>query len=81
MATEPNGSHRAGPRMFPADMASRARIACHTRAVAAASACRRAMAAGAVTLEAPLGTPHGDRCAMVRDPFGNIYRIAARTTG
>ncbi|WP_218021035.1 hypothetical protein [Nocardia mikamii] len=49
--------------------------------MAAASACRRAMAAGAVTLEAPLGTPHGDRCAMVRDPFGNIYRIAARTTG
>ncbi len=33
---------------------------------------------GAVTLEAPLDTPYGDRRAMVRDPFGNVYQIASR---
>ena len=36
----------------------------------------RAMAAGAVSLETPRATPYGDRRAMVRDPFGNIYQIA-----
>ena len=36
----------------------------------------RAVAAGAVALEAPLVTPYGDRRAMVRDPFGNIFQIA-----
>ncbi len=36
----------------------------------------RAVAAGATTLEAPLDTPYGDRRAMVRDPFGNVYQIA-----
>jgi uncharacterized glyoxalase superfamily protein PhnB len=39
----------------------------------------RAVAAGAVTLEAPLDTPYGDRRAMVRDPFGNIFQIAHPT--
>ncbi|MGB7796626.1 MAG: VOC family protein [Pseudonocardiaceae bacterium] len=38
----------------------------------------RALVAGAVTLEAPLDTPYGDRRAMVRDPFGNIFQIAHR---
>src|SRR5438874_2021926 len=37
---------------------------------------RRALAAGAVTLEEPLDTPYGDRRAMVRDPFGNLWQIA-----
>lgn len=37
---------------------------------------QRALAAGAVALEAPLDTPYGDRRAMVRDPFGNIFQIA-----
>jgi uncharacterized glyoxalase superfamily protein PhnB len=37
---------------------------------------QRALDAGAVTLEAPLDTPYGDRRAMVRDPFGNILQIA-----
>jgi predicted enzyme related to lactoylglutathione lyase len=37
---------------------------------------RRALAAGATTLEAPLDTPYGDRRAMVRDPFGNVFQIA-----
>jgi PhnB protein len=36
----------------------------------------RAMAAGATTMEPPLDTPYGDRRAMVRDPFGNIFQIA-----
>ena len=36
----------------------------------------RAVAAGAETLEAPLDTPYGDRRAMVRDPFGNVFQIA-----
>ncbi|WP_245922229.1 VOC family protein [Nocardia nova] len=39
---------------------------------------QRAVAAGADTLEAPLDTPYGDRRAMVRDPFGNVYQIASR---
>jgi PhnB protein len=39
----------------------------------------RALAAGAISLEAPLDTPYGDRRAMVRDPFGNVFQIAHRT--
>ena len=37
---------------------------------------RRAVEAGAVTVEEPLDTPYGDRRAMVRDRFGNVYQIA-----
>jgi PhnB protein len=36
----------------------------------------RALSAGAVSIEAPLDTPYGDRRAMVRDPFGNVFQIA-----
>lgn len=36
----------------------------------------RALSAGAVSLEEPLDTPYGDRRAMVRDPFGNVWQIA-----
>jgi uncharacterized glyoxalase superfamily protein PhnB len=36
----------------------------------------RAVAAGAKTLEAPLDTPYGDRRAMVRDPWGNVWQVA-----
>ena len=36
----------------------------------------RAIEAGATTVEAPLDTPYGDRRAMVRDPFGNVFQIA-----
>ena len=39
---------------------------------------RRAVEAGATSLEAPLDTPYGDRRAMVEDPFGNIFQIAHR---
>ena len=38
----------------------------------------RAIAAGAASLEQPLDTPYGDRRAMVRDPFGNVFQIAHR---
>lgn len=37
---------------------------------------RRALAAGAVSLEEPFGTRYGDRRTMVRDPFGNVWQIA-----
>jgi uncharacterized glyoxalase superfamily protein PhnB len=36
----------------------------------------RALRAGALSMEEPLDTPYGDRRAMVRDPFGNIFQIA-----
>ncbi len=39
---------------------------------------RRALDAGAVTIEEPLDTPYGDRRGMVRDPFGNVFQIAHR---
>ena len=39
---------------------------------------RRALDAGATSLEAPLDTPYGDRRAMVRDPFGNVFQMAHR---
>jgi PhnB protein len=38
----------------------------------------RAIAAGASTIEPALDTPYGDRRAMVRDPFGNVFQIAHR---
>jgi PhnB protein len=38
----------------------------------------RALAAGAETIEEPVDTPYGDRRAMVRDPFGNVFQIAHR---
>jgi tRNA-Thr(GGU) m(6)t(6)A37 methyltransferase TsaA len=41
---------------------------------------RRALAAGATSLEAPLDTPYGDRRAMVRDRSGNIFQIAHRAS-
>ena len=43
------------------------------------AAWRRATAAGAESIEAPLDLPYGDRRAMVRDPFGNTWQIATRT--
>ncbi len=39
----------------------------------------RALNAGAMSLEAPFNTPYGDRRAMVRDPFGNVFQMAHRT--
>jgi PhnB protein len=38
----------------------------------------RAVGAGAETVEPPTDTPYGDRRAMVRDRFGNVFQIAHR---
>jgi PhnB protein len=40
------------------------------------AAYERALASGASSIEAPLDTPYGDRRAMVRDPYGNVFQIA-----
>jgi PhnB protein len=37
---------------------------------------RRAMKAGAISLEEPQEMPYGDRRGMVKDPAGNIWQIA-----
>src|SRR5436190_6921840 len=37
---------------------------------------KRALDHGAESIEEPVDTPYGDRRAMVRDPFGNVYQIA-----
>jgi PhnB protein len=37
---------------------------------------RRALDAGATSIEAPRETPYGDRRAMVRDAWGNTWQIA-----
>jgi PhnB protein len=62
---------RAGEReMFPAFL--------YIYVDDADTAYRRALAAGAVSVEEPLNTPYGDRRAMVRDRFGNVFQIAHR---
>jgi PhnB protein len=38
---------------------------------------RRAVAAGAETLELPVDQPYGDRRAMVKDPWGTLWQIAS----
>jgi len=38
---------------------------------------RRAVEAGAETLELPADQPYGDRRAMVQDPWGNLWQIAS----
>ena len=42
------------------------------------STCRRALEAGAVSLEAVWDTPYGDRRGMLKDPWGNVWQVAAR---
>lgn len=39
---------------------------------------RRAIDAGAESLEDPRDTPYGDRRAMIRDSWNNIWQIATR---
>lgn len=39
---------------------------------------RRAVAAGAQSLEAPALTPYGDRRCMVQDSWDNVWQIATR---
>lgn len=42
------------------------------------AAYRRAIEAGARTIEEPADMPYGDRRAMVRDGWGNLWQIATR---
>jgi PhnB protein len=42
----------------------------------AEAAAKRAVEAGAVLLEEAWDTPYGDRRAMVKDPWGNLWQIA-----
>lgn len=42
------------------------------------AAWRRAVEAGARTIEEPLETPYGDRRCMVQDRWGNTWQIATR---
>jgi uncharacterized glyoxalase superfamily protein PhnB len=37
---------------------------------------RRALEAGALSLEEPAVTPYGDRRGMVQDPCGNVWQVA-----
>ena len=42
---------------------------------------QRAVEAGAETLELPSDQPYGDRRAMVKDLWGNLWQIASRKHG
>ena len=42
---------------------------------------QRAVEAGAETLEIPSDQLYGDRRAMVKDPWGNLWQIASRKHG
>jgi uncharacterized glyoxalase superfamily protein PhnB len=42
---------------------------------------RRAIKAGARTIEEPVDTPYGDRRAMIEDRWGNAWQIATRAGG
>jgi PhnB protein len=62
---------RAGARdVFPAFL--------YVYVADAETTCRRALEAGAVSLEAVWDTPYGDRRGMVRDPWGNVWQVATR---
>ena len=39
---------------------------------------RKAVEAGAESLELPSDQPYGDERAMVKDPWGNLWQIASR---
>jgi PhnB protein len=61
----------AGPReIFPAFL--------YVYVEDADDTCQRALDAGAASLEAVWDTPYGDRRGMVKDPWGNVWQIAAR---
>jgi len=44
------------------------------------AAWRRAVEAGATTIEAPAATPYGDRRATLEDRWGNTWQVATRST-
>ena len=61
---------RAGPReIFPAFL--------YVYVEDADAAYQRALDAGGASLEAVWDTPYGDRRGMVRDPWGNVWQLAA----
>src|SRR5215813_14434104 len=61
---------RTGPReAFPAFL--------YVYVEDADATCERALQAGALSLEAVWDTPYGDRRGMVKDPWGNVWQIAA----
>src|SRR5215475_5492530 len=62
-------SRAPSPRDFPVGVAARSQFRWTT-------GCRRARDAGAVVLEEPADMTYGDRRAMVRDRWGNIWQIA-----
>lgn len=41
---------------------------------------RRALRAGAISVEEPVDVPYGDRRCIVLDPCGNTWQIATRVT-
>jgi PhnB protein len=41
---------------------------------------RRAIDAGATSVEKPLDLPYGDRRGMVKDAWGNLWQIATHPT-
>ena len=45
------------------------------------AAYRRALERGAISIEAPLDTPYGDRRCMVEDKWGNTWQIAVHKRG
>jgi PhnB protein len=45
------------------------------------AAYRRALKAGAVSVEEPQDLPYGDRRGIVKDPGGNIWQIATHIVG
>jgi PhnB protein len=62
---------RAGARdVFPAFL--------YVYVADAEATCRRALEAGAVSLEAVWDTPYGARRGMLRDPWGNVWQVATR---
>ena len=71
----PSGFHSVTPRMVVADVDAQVEF---LQAVFGASGEVLADRPGAVAMEEPLDTPYGDRRAMVRDPFGNVFQIAHR---
>jgi uncharacterized glyoxalase superfamily protein PhnB len=42
----------------------------------AAAVYRKALEAGATSIEEPVAAPYGDLRAMFRDPYGNVFQVA-----
>jgi PhnB protein len=75
-AVLPSGFHSITPRMVVNDVAAQVEF---LRAVFDATGEIHSDRPGAVSIEAPVDTPYGDRRAMVHDASGNILQIAHRS--